>query len=176
MSLFDSLKRGWWSGWAEFPELVAGGAGLLESLIPGDTPDDPLERLKDWGNEAAQGLRSEGGGGASKGLLEKIAEGVGAAPGTLASMSPFLAVGAGSIPAAAVGAAIARPALGFGLHSLVRHGDEGLPTAVGHGLKGAMEGAAFGQIAGCLVHCVLVLTQSAHRLLEGVCTASGPVA
>ena len=143
MSVLDALGRGWWSGWAEFPELVAGGAGLLESLIPGDTPDDPLERLKDWGNEAAQGLRSEGGDGTSEGLLEKITEGLGAAPGTLASMAPFMIGGSAAIPARAVGAAIARPALGFGAHSLVRHGDEGLPTAVGHGIRGAMEGAGW---------------------------------
>ena len=90
MSLLDSLKRGWWSGWAEFPELVAGGAGLLESIIPGDRPDDPLERLQRWGEESAQGLRAEGGGGESVGLLEKITEGLGAAPGTLASMAPFM--------------------------------------------------------------------------------------
>jgi len=158
MSLLESLKRGWWSGWAEFPELVAGGAGLLESLIPGDSPDDPLERLKDWGNEAAQGLRLEGGGGTSTGLLEKIAEGIGAAPGTLASMAPFMYGGGavmGGKAAATLGGRIAAPALGFGAHSLIRHGDEGLPTAIGHGLKGAAEGALFGGIgaktAGMLV-------------------------
>ena len=150
MSLLESLKRGWWSGWAEFPELVAGGAGLLESIIPGDRPDDPLERLKDWGNEAAQGLRLEGGEGTSEGLLEKITEGLGAAPGTLASMAPFM-YGGGIAAGARVGAAgagILGPALGFGAHGLIRHGDEGLPTAIGHGLRGAAEGAVFGGIGG----------------------------
>ncbi|KKN79007.1 hypothetical protein LCGC14_0344830 [marine sediment metagenome] len=148
MSLLDSLRRGWWSGWAEFPELVAGGAGLLESLIPGDRPDDPLERLKDWGNQAARGLRLEGGGGTSEGLLEKITEGLGAAPGTLASMAPFMwgggAVAGGRMAAKTLGGRILGPALGFGAHSAVRHGDEGLPSAIGHGLKGAAEGAVFG--------------------------------
>ena len=144
MSLLDSLRRGWWSGWAEFPELLAGGAGLLESLIPGDTPDDPLERLKDWSNQAAKGLRLEGGEGTSEGLLEKIMEGVGAAPGTVASIAPFMLATGGLGGVAGAGAAIARPAIAFGAHGLIRHGDEGLPTAIGHGLRGAAEGAVFG--------------------------------
>lgn len=148
MSLLDSLHRGWWSGWAEFPELLAGGAGLLESLIPGDRPDDPLERLQRWGEEAAKGARLEGGGGVSKGLLEKITEGLGAAPGTLASMAPFMWGGGvaagGRMAAKTLGGRILGPALGFGAHGLVRHGDEGLPTAIGYGLKGAAEGAVFG--------------------------------
>ena len=145
MSILDSLQRGWWSGWAEFPELISGGAGLLESLIPGDRPDDPLERLQRWGEEAAQGLRSEGGGGTPEGLLEKIAEGVGAAPGTVASYAPFFLTTPASMGATAAGA-IARPAIAFGSHALVRHGDEGLPSAIGHGLRGAAEGAIFGGI------------------------------
>jgi hypothetical protein len=144
MSLLDSLRRGWWEGWAEFPELLAGGAGLLESLIPGDTPDDPLERLKDWGNQAAKGLRLEGGEGRPEGLLEKIMQGVGAAPGTVASIAPFMLATGSLGGVAGVGAAIARPAIAFGAHGLVRHGDEGLPTAIGHGLRGAAEGAVFG--------------------------------
>jgi len=154
VSILEALKRGWWSGWAEFPELLAGGAGLLESLIPGDTPDDPLERLKNWGNEAAQGLRLEGGEGRSQGLLEKIAEGVGAAPGMLSSLAPFFLTTPASMGATAAGA-IARPAIAFGAHGLVRHGDEGLPTAIGQGLRGAAEGALFGGVglktAGMLV-------------------------
>ncbi|MHC4363067.1 MAG: hypothetical protein ACYSTZ_09580, partial [Planctomycetota bacterium] len=148
MSLLDSLKRGWWSGWAEPYELLEGGAGLLESLIPGDRPDDPLERVQRWASEHVQGMQYEGGEGRSEGLLEKIAEGLGAAPGTLASMAPFMWAGGGAVggarAAATLGGRIAGPALGFGVHSLVRHGDEGLPTAIGHGLKGAAEGAVFG--------------------------------
>ena len=146
MSILDAMKRGWWSGWAEFPELAAGGAGLLESLIPGDTEDDPLERLKDWGNEAARGLRLEGGEGKPEGLLEHITEGLAAAPGQVSALAPFLVGASAAIPSTAAGAAIATPALAFGAHGLVRHGDEGLPTAIGHGLRGAAEGAAFGQI------------------------------
>ncbi len=146
MSLLDAIRRGWWSGWAEFPELVAGGAGLVESIIPGDAPDDPLERLKDWGNQAARGLRLEGGGGTSEGLLEKITEGLGAAPGQLSALAPFMLGAGAAIPAGAAGAAIATPALAFGAHGLIRHGDEGLASAVGHGLRGAAEGAAFGGI------------------------------
>lgn len=145
MSLLDSLRRGWWSGWAEFPELVAGGAGLLESLIPGDRPDDPLERLQEWGKESARGLRLEGGEEEPEGLLGKIAQGIGAAPGTLASMAPFFLTTPASMTATTAGA-IARPAIAFGTHSLVRHGAEGLPTAIGHGLRGAAEGALFGGV------------------------------
>ena len=134
MSILEALGRGWWSGIAEFPELFSGGAGLLESLIPGDLPDDPLERFQEGAEGIAQTLRSRGGGGTSTGLLEKIAEGVGAAPGTLASMAPSLAIGGAPFSAGAKAGLtafrIAKPAAGFGLHNLIRHGDEGLPTAV----------------------------------------------
>lgn len=145
MSLLDSLRRGWWAGWSEPFELISGGAGLLESLIPGDVPDDPLERLEAWGEEEAKRVRLKGGGGEPEGLLEKIMEGIGAAPGTVFSYAPFMLAAPASWGAAA-GGAIARPALAFGLHGLVRHGDEGLPTAIGQGLRGAAEGAVFGHI------------------------------
>ena len=168
MSILEALKRGWWSGWAEFPELLAGGAGLLESLIPGDTPDDPLERLKNWGNEAAQGLRLEGGEGRSQGLLEKIAEGVGAAPGTVASMAPFMWGGGAAIggraAARTIGGKILGPAIGFGAHGLVRHGDEGLPRALGYGLRGAAEGAAFGGIGAATSK--MFVPSAAEKILE----------
>jgi len=178
MSILDALKRGWWSGWAEFPELVAGGAGLLESLIPGDRPDDPLERLQEWGEESAKGLRLEGGEGRSEGLLEKISEGLGAAPGTLASMAPSLFIGGApfqaGVKAGALGARIAAPAAGFGLHNLIRHGDEGLPTAIGHGLRGAAEGALFGGVgaktAGMLVPKAAEAIIPKIKYLEGLGT------
>jgi hypothetical protein len=139
MSLLDALQRGWWSGWAEAPELVAGGAGLLESLIPGE--QESITSFSDRFNRYAEDIRDKGPEGESKGLLEKIAEGLGAAPGTLATMVPFLA---GTGGAGGVGVAAARMAGGMGLHSLVRSGDEGLPTAIGHGITGSVEGALFG--------------------------------
>ena len=75
MGLLDALGRGFWGSIAEPWELAAGGAGLLESLIPGDRPDDPLERFKEWTSERAEGVRHEAGVGESEGLMEKIAEG-----------------------------------------------------------------------------------------------------
>lgn len=137
MSLLDALTRGWYTGWSEAPELLAGGTGLLERLIPGR--QESLTSFEEEMNKKAEEVRAKGGTGKSEGILEKIAEGLGAAPGTLATMAPFVAATGGA-------GAIAGPALGFGAHSLVRHGDEGLPQAFGYGLKGAAEGALFGGI------------------------------
>ena len=138
MSLLDALSRGWWSGLAEGPELLAGGSGLLESLIPGK--QSSLLESEDYWNKYAESVRGKGAPGESTGLLEKIAEGLGAAPGTLATMAPFIGAAAVALPAAPILA----PALGFGAHSLVRSGDEGLAVAAGQGLRGAAEGALFG--------------------------------
>ena len=142
MSLLDSLSRGWYSGWAEFPELAAGSFGLLEGLIPGEQ-ESLTGYSEDW-NRIAEDVRGKGAKGQSVGLLEKITEGLGAAPGTLASMAPFFGGAALALPAAPILA----PAVGFGAHSLIRSGDEGLAVAAGQGLKGAAEGAAFGLVGG----------------------------
>ena len=82
MSIIDALTRGWYSGWAEFPELAAGGTGLLESLIPGE--QESLLSFEEQMNKAAEDVRAKGGPGKSTGIVEKILEGLGAAPGTLA--------------------------------------------------------------------------------------------
>ena len=140
MSILDALKRGWWQGVAAWPEYVGGAIGLVGDVIPGE--DDPFARqsriIKEFGSDLAKSKAPEG---ESEGILEKIAQGLGAAPLDLTTY----------IPAGVAGKALklkglAKPAFTFGATSAIRAGGEGLPTVVGEGLRGAVEGAAFGKI------------------------------
>jgi predicted TIM-barrel fold metal-dependent hydrolase len=159
-----ALKRGWWGGWAEPAETGAGAIGLAEDIIPGK--QEGIESAEQRLRKEAARIRAKGGAGEADTFIEKLAEGLAAAPGTVASMAPFL-LGAGavattapvSVPAAALAAGTG--ALGFGAHGLARSGGEGLGRAAMGGLRGAAEGAAFGGVG----HAVKPITSALGRRL-----------
>ena len=145
----SAVNRGLAKGAAATPNLLAGATGLIDSLIPGKQKS--LEAVEANLRESAQTWEDFGPGGESDTLVEKIFEGIGRAPGELATIVPF---GATALPlrgVAGLGAAMARPALALGTHSAVMHGGEGLRESAAHGLRGAAEGAAFG-VAGRWAH------------------------
>ena len=138
MSILDALQRGWWRGVSAWPEYVGGAVGLLGDITPGE--DDIFARqsriIKEFGSDLA---KSKAPKGESEGILEKIVEGLGAAPVDLTTYIP-----AGIAGKALKLKGLAKPAFTFGATSAVRAGGEGLPTVIGEGLRGGIEGAAFG--------------------------------
>lgn len=151
--LLGATKHGFWEGIAELPYTAAGTVGLagdvVDAVIPGE--QEPFQGAEDWLRKRGDETKALGGDVKPDTFMEKVISGVAAAPGTLGSMAPFYAASAAAIPAGATGAAVLIPALAFGAHSAARHGGEGLGPSVGHGLRGAAEGALFGkagQIAG----------------------------
>jgi len=81
-----------------------------------------------------------------EGYAEKTLSGMGALPGSLASMAPALAVTALTAPIAGPYA----PAIGFGMQGAVRGVDEGLKGMATGGAVGAAEGLAFGGLGKAL--------------------------
>jgi hypothetical protein len=137
----EALTRGFYKGVGAIPGLGAGAVGLVENLIPGqqkglEAVEANLQESREYWEEKAPGE--------SDTLAEKVLEGLGRAPGEIATIIPFGVAAAPLRGVAGLGAALARPALVFGTHGAVMHGGEGLRSSAAHGLRGAAEGAAFG--------------------------------
>ena len=138
----EALQRGFAKGLPGIARLGAGAVGLagdVADLIPGveGTLDDTEQSIRDFADDATLQLGGESVGDVSDTFLEKVAEGVGKAPGMALEFAPTMAIPAGKI------GQIGKSAVGFAAHGALSEGGRGLGAVGGGALRGAGEGALF---------------------------------